>query len=192
MTGSTMQRGWNDWTESERARLETAFSAGHAADLWLDEGQGDTRAAEIAMPALYRAASDPRAFLPASLVGRMATDPSLRADFNMLLERVSQCHFPRAAAASSGALTEREANGYKLRLKPSRANAEQVYLLIDLPDHGTARENPPQGLKLQKSDGTILQTPLGAPAEGTIRVVLESASELVEALGDPASQIFLI
>lgn len=192
MTGSPTQRGWNDWNDSDRARLETAFSAQHAADLWLDEGQGDARAAEIAMPALYRAASDPSAFLPASLVGRMATDPSLRADFDRLLTRLAQCQFPRAAAASSGALTEREANGYTLRLKDSRANADQVYLLIDLPTHGPARETPPQSLILRTAAGAVLKQALSAPLEGTIRVVLESASELVEALGDPASRIDLI
>lgn len=182
MTGAS----WTSRSAPEKARIETAFAALHAADGWLDPaGAGPAQVA--AMPALFRAATDPAAPIPATLVGRLATDPGLRADFDRLVDRVAACRISRAAAASSGRLDRREAGGYVLRIKPSRADASQVYLLIDCPSEGPV----PQALLIRDGD-TILKRALNAPQDGTIRLVLKSTDPLVAAIGDPATEIDLV
>ena len=191
MTGSPAKTSWNDRSEEDRQRLETAFGALHSADLWLDNPAGERAdAARVPMPVLYAAATNPTTPLPATLVGRIATDPRLKADFNCLIERVSQCSFGRAAAASSGVLEKREAKGYTIRIKPSRADENQVYILIDLPEHGSV--NAPAVLMLRTADGSIHKLALGAAEDGTIRVLSTAESDEVKALGDPATEIDLI
>lgn len=177
---------WDSRTETDKARIEVAFGAQHAADIWLDPVDAG-KANPAAMPALYRAAADPIAPIPASLAGRLATDPRLRADFDRLLQRMAACRMGRAAAASTGSLDRREAGGYVLRIKPSRADPSQVYLLIDIPAQGTV----PQAI-LTRRGGEVLKRALEAPQDGTVRLVLETSDPLVAAIGDPATEIDLV
>lgn len=177
---------WQSRSEIEKARIETAFSARHAADLWLDTA-GPGQAKPAALPILYRAAKDPTAPLPAALVAQLATDTRLKADFDRLLSRIAACRMPRAAAASSGSLDRREAQGFVLRIRPSRADPDQVYLLIDIPD----RAETPQVL-MARDNGEILRRALGEPQDGMFRLILERSDPLLAAIGDPATEIDLI
>lgn len=191
MTGSPKNTPWTERSDAEKQRIETAFGALHSADLWLDNPAGERAdAARVPMPALFAAATNPATPLPAALVGRMATDPRLKADFTCLIERVSQCSFGRAAAASSGVLEKREAKGYTVRIKPSRADENQVYILVDLPEHGAV--DAPGVMLLRGADGSVHKLALGEAEDGTIRIVVAAKSDAVMALGDPATEIDLI
>ena len=74
-----------------------------------------------------------------------------------------------------------------LRIKASRADASQVYLLIEIPAQGAV----PQILLL-RSGAEILKRSLGPPQDGTVRMVLEKDDPLVAAIADPATEIDLV
>lgn len=179
---------WADRTPEERDRLARAFAGLHGADTMLDPGFGP--AVPAAMSALFRAATDPATPLPAGLVGRMAADPALRADFDRLLARVARYRMPRAAAAGTGALDRRAGDGVTLRLRPSSARPDQVHVLIDLPDTGP--EDSPTVLIVRDGSGRVWKHGLGEPVEGIVRLLLAADDPCVTALGDPATEIDLI
>ena len=127
-----------------------------------------------------------------------------------------------AAAASAGALERREAGGCTLRLVSSRAGDAQVYLLIELPEGGAGAPAGSHGAKTSAGDeertlssgqeagsgGTgvaapgrlIVKTAAGAfltedlppPETRTIRLLKAADDPMVRALGEPASEIYLL
>lgn len=127
-----------------------------------------------------------------------------------------------AAAAGAGALERREAGGCTLRLISSRAGDDQVYLLIELPDGGadapdaddgaTSRaameERPPSSgrgsgggvtgtpapgrLIVKTAAGEFLMEDLPLPEARTIRLLKAADDPVVRAIGEPASEIFLL
>ena len=127
-----------------------------------------------------------------------------------------------AAAASAGVLERREAGGCTLRLISSRAGDGQVYLLIELPEAGAAAPAGGHGAKGSAaeeertlssgqgddSDGTgaaapgrlIVKTAAGIflveelppPETRTIRLLKAADDPVVQAVGEPASEIYLL
>ena len=127
-----------------------------------------------------------------------------------------------AAAASTGSLERREAGGCTLRLISSRAGDGQVYLLIELPegdagssprDRGPARRaleterdsasgregesgEPeaavPGRLVVKTAAGAFLMEDFPPPETRTIRLVKAADDPVVRAVGEPASEIFLL
>ena len=127
-----------------------------------------------------------------------------------------------AAAASAGALERREAGGCTLRLISSRAGDGQVYLLIELPEggadappgghgaernaaeeehassseHRTDRGGPgiaaPGRMVVKTAAGALLMEYLPPPETRTIRLVKAADDPVVRAVGEPASEIFLL
>ena len=127
-----------------------------------------------------------------------------------------------AAAASAGALERREAGGCTLRLISSRAGDGQVYLLIELPEggagapaggHGTERNAAyeehassseqrterggtgtaaPGRLIVKTASGAFLMAVLPPPETRTIRLLMAADDPVVQAVGEPASEIFLL
>ena len=127
-----------------------------------------------------------------------------------------------AAAASPGALERREAGGYTLRLIQSRAGDGQVYLLIELPeagfgapagghgakrsaaeaertrssgqstDIGEAGSAAPGCLIVKTAAGTVLVEDLPPPETRTIRLLKAGDDPVVRAVGEPASEIYLL
>ena len=181
-----MSTPWRTLSDDQRERLQAAFVAWHGADMLLDT---DDHAAAPSRPSFTElvavaSASGP---LPAAIAQALLRDPALRADFNLLLQRTALVHVPRAAAAASGDLQHREAGGYSLRLVPSRSGAEQVYLLIEVPDGHT----PPQRLVVSNPDGTICKEDLPPPTERTIRLLKDANDPLPRTFAQPDSELFL-
>ena len=108
-------------------------------------------------------------------------------DVHLLLRRTARVHVPRAAAAASGALQRREADGYSLRIVPSRSGGQQVYLLIEVPEGQT----PPRRLVISSPDGTICKEDLPPPAERTIRLLKDADDVLTRTFARPDSELFL-
>ena len=127
-----------------------------------------------------------------------------------------------AAAAGTGALERREAGGCTLRLVPSRAGDAQVYLLIELPegagspllddseaergaveaegdmsseqrrDDGGPETDAPGRLVVKTVAGAFLMEDLPPPEARTIRLVKAVDDPVVRAVGEPASEIYLL
>ena len=127
-----------------------------------------------------------------------------------------------AAAAGAGALERREAGGCIVRLISSRAGDGQVYLLIELPEGGAgvpaggpgaepsaveerlasssrrrAAESgtgtaAPGRLIVKTAAGAFLIEDLPPPETRTIRLLKAADDPVVQAVGEPASEIYLL
>ena len=181
-----MSTSWRTLSGDQRERLQAAFVVWHGADMLLEADDQPAVSSRPTFGELVAAASAPGP-LPAALAQALLSDPALRADFNLLLRRTARVHVPRAAAASSGALQRRQAGGYSLRLVPSRSGADQVYLLIEVPD-GHA---PPRLLVVSNPDGTICKEDLPPPTERTIRLLKDANDPLPRTFRQPDSELFL-
>ena len=81
---------------------------------------------------IYHYATDPVATPNASLTHVLATDSRAREDLRCLLARVAPYRQVTRAAASSGAVTMRSGTGFEITLRESRADRDQLYLIIKL------------------------------------------------------------
>ena len=155
--------------------------------------------------------------LPTEVTAALRADPDLREDFALLVRRSARQHLPRAAAAAGReGLLRRAAGGYVVRLVASRAGREQVYLLVELPEaeetaaggDGAARDpaggapgdrnaraaatSAPGRIVVRTAGGEFLKQALPSPEARTIRLVMAADDPLVRAVGEPASEIFLL
>ena len=181
-----MSTSWRTLSRDQRERLQSEFVALHGADLLLEAERDPAPPSRLPFSELFAAATTPGR-LPAATARALLANPRLRADFNLLLKRTARVHVPRAAAAASGTLERREADGYSLRLVPSRAGARQVYLLIDVPDGQT----PPRRLVITNPDGTVCKEDLPPPAKRTIRLLKDADDPLTRTFARPDSELFL-
>ena len=149
-----MSKAWSARSAAERREVEAAFVARHGAELLLDGDAEPPSEAETGTPRARRRL--PFAHLHAALAGGgplppevsevLRTDPEIRDDFALLLERSAWQHLPRAAAAAGrDGLERREAGGFVLRVVASRAGRDQVYLLVELPEEVLVGADAPEG-----------------------------------------------
>lgn len=126
----------------------------------------------------------PRAALAAALLAQ----PALRETLSGLLARTALASGSRvAAAATAGGLSGRSGEGFRLRLLPARGEAAQTWIMIalDRPDPAPTR------LTVLTPDGPPETLALDPPVDGQLQVLVETGSDLVRALADPAATVFL-
>jgi hypothetical protein len=144
--------------------------------------------AQVSVGELYRHVRDPEAFVTRALIDGLENDVQLRADFSRLVAKNSQCRFPIAAAASSGGVARRDGDGFQITLRKSRAEPSQIYIIIDL----RARdEAPPTHLFVLGEEIRYCKHRLPLPLDGTIQLLAEDGSDIVRALEDHQSEVFL-
>jgi hypothetical protein len=123
------------------------------------------------------------------LLTALRTDTKLSADFNALLQKVSWSHLPQAAAASTNEdLRLRETDLCAIRIEPSRAEPDQVYVIIELKD---AEAKAPRSLITNAADGTIESLELPAAQGDVIQLLLQSDDAVLMALQDHGTEVFL-
>ena len=123
------------------------------------------------------------------LLTALRTDTKLSADFNALLQKVSWSHLPQAAAASTNEdLRLRETDLCAIRIEPSRAEPDQVYVIIELKDPDASS---PGSLITSASDGSLESMELPTDQGGVIQLLLEKDNALLMALSDHSSEVFL-
>ncbi len=122
-------------------------------------------------------------------VGRaLADDAALLADYRRLLGNLATVHFPKVAAASSGALEHRQIAGARLTLRGSRADADQVYLIVQLDD--TTRAPTALIATLDAAGATRLDLP---PFQGgRAQLLLDKSSAVVQAFQNINAEVHLI
>ena len=183
-----MNEPWGSRDRRERRRLAHRFAVLAFADDVTDAEPDEAPADGVTFQSLYDAAlrSGP---LGAEVAAALLEDPDLRADFDLLLERTARYQQPRAAVASTGSLDRRELGGIVVNLVTSRANAAQVYVLIETVDGG---RSDLAELIVKTSAGEYLKESLPPPDEGTIRLLKSTGDPITKALRDPASEVFLL
>ena len=125
----------------------------------------------------------------AELSATLRQDRKLAADFNALLQKVAWSHLPQVAAASSGEeLRLRETDLCAIRIEPSRAEPEQVYVIIELKDPAATA---PASLITSAADGGLENMTLPAARDGVIQLLLQRDNALLLALQAHGTEVYL-
>ena len=123
----------------------------------------------------------------AELEAALSSNPLLRADLRRLTAKVANYRIPELAAAASGLVTQRVAPGCRIRFEPSRAEPAQTYVIISLDDLG----RHPRWLAVFADDDRCRRLALPEPRDGLIQLLVESNSDILAALRNPKSEIFI-
>jgi len=182
-----MTRSWNAMSDDEKQATSTLFDALNAMDAL--EGRGKATSKSIGFADIYEYANNPNGVMSAELGAALIGNAGLRRDLDQLIARMSVYHFPKAAAASSGDLESREGDGYKIRLKTSRANESQVYVIVEISNTDAL---PPESLVVKLENGRYIKQALPEGLNGIYQLLLNTRTEMVSALRNIKTEVFLL
>jgi hypothetical protein len=146
------------------------------------------RPPRVSFDDLYRFANDPGEDMSSDMAAALAASPRLRADLRLLVERAARGESLIAAAASSGTITTRHGTSFRMTLRESRADRSQVYVLIQI--NGKAALAP-RALFVIDDASACRKLSLPTPLNGTVQLLLDADSDIVSALRDPATEVFV-
>ncbi|WP_417784113.1 hypothetical protein [Terasakiella pusilla] len=118
----------------------------------------------------------------------LQSDLAVRRVYQNLLRRQALFHIPQAIAASSEEYPMRHCAGCRVRLQASRAQEDQVYLIIELADQ---RSDSPTRLNLFGAGEVFASVDLPAQRNGVIQTLLDKDSSQARLLADPKTEIIL-
>jgi len=118
----------------------------------------------------------------------LKSDLAVRRTYRTLLQKSALVHMKQAVAASSQAYPERHAQGWRLRLQVSRAQSDQLYLILEMNDQ---RGKVAQTLHMFGPDDTIVRLALPAARNGVIQTIIDKESDVARLLAEPKTEIFL-
>ncbi|MEM7224223.1 MAG: hypothetical protein AAF495_14670 [Pseudomonadota bacterium] len=177
-----MTVAWHHMASEQKALAGALFEALSALDEVPAQG-----ADAVGFGALYAYASEPEQPMTADLEAALRSRPRLAADLRHLLAKGCARHGQRLAAASSGAVSHREGPGFALDIRPSRADASQVYVVIQLSDD----EPLPSTLFVTGPESAFHKQALPYLAGDRLQLLFEADAEIVLALQDPTSEVLL-
>ena len=184
-----MMGTWNSFTSKQKAAAAEMFGALSALDTLNDSlNDAGERPRRVGFSDLYAYATGPDSLMDDALRQALDENARLREDLHCLLGKVSIYHFGRVAAASSGAVENREGDGFRIRLKQSRSVDTQTYVIIELAEGQAAA---PTTLFVGNPEGQYVKKALPEAQDRTIQLLVESNSELVAALRDVSMEVFL-
>ncbi len=184
MTGT-----WETLTPRQQDAARQAFAALGALDRLDQAGRERSAGARrVGFSDLYAFATEPERAMTPALARALGADARLRDDLERLLVKTARYRSPRLAAASSGPVVHRQGTGFTIDLRPSRAEASQVYVIIELDD---IVPGLPRILFVTGRRDRLLKHPLPAAQGNTIQLLAEADSDLIQALRDPGSEVFL-
>lgn len=167
---------WQDLDDGGRETARAVFTA-------LDGARALTDAAMQAGPSIS-------AIWSALVTGR-PLPPGIvpSADFDALLVDAATIAIPRqAAAATPDSGIDRQAEGARLRVIPSRGGPGQSYLTITFEDQTTGAAR-----LIAVIDGAEpLEIALPVPVAGAVQLLLDNSEPILAALTDPDSRLFLV
>jgi hypothetical protein len=138
---------------------------------------------------LYTFATDPAAEMSPPLARALKTDRRTRDDLRRLLTRTSDLPpLMQAAASSTAVFANRSGAGFDMTIRESRADANQLYLMIRLRD-GAAP--PPRTLFVISEIDGCRKIMLPNADDGVVQLLLEAGSDLAVSLCDPKTDVFL-
>jgi hypothetical protein len=145
-------------------------------------------APRVAISRLYAVAANPGAAMPADVAAAMLRRPRLRAVHRDLLARAAMFHIPEAMAASTDDLTVRAGNGCRIRFEDSRAEPDQIYVIVELDDPEGA---PPSGLVFCDAENFCVSLELTGWRNGVVQLIVERDSDILRLARDPKSTAYL-
>ncbi len=183
-----MTDGWNSLNPNEQELAAGVFSAIAMAEELLERPQ-DPASHPLSAGAVFALANDPTHELDERTRAALIERPRLAELLNGLIRDDAMVAFPRAAAAADGTMLDRRlADGFRIRLVPSRSTVGQTYVIIDLP-LGQARTAGI--LFIVRPDAMPWKFQLPQPMHGLVQLLAENDSPLVVGLADPETEVFL-
>lgn len=183
-----MTDGWSDLTASEQTLADQVFTALAVADD-LMRPRSEPSPMRLTAGQVHAWALNPELELDDEARVALRNHPRLAELLDGLIRRNPVRMFPRAAAAADGpTLDRRLADGFRIRLVPSRSTRGQTYVIIDLP-LGLAQ--PAVAMFMVRPDAVPWKFRLPPPMHGQVQLLAESESDLVVGLADPETEIFL-
>ena len=152
------------WQDAD-SLAEAIFTARESLDGLAKSDQPDSPP-KVSFQEIYRYATDSSARASTDLIRVLTTDARAREDLRCLLARVAPYQQISRAAASSGAVTTRSGSGFEMSLRESRADRDQLYLIIKLAS--TAAPAPGTLFVIGDGDG-CRKVPLPRPINGVYR-----------------------
>jgi len=184
-----MSGTWKSFTPADRTEVQRAFDALSTLDsLRFPPAAEEARPKAVGFSELYALAMDRDGEIGEEMRAAIAADARLGRDLHRLLSKAALYRLPPLAAASSGAIAERKGEDFSIFLHPSRAEPSQVYVLIEL--ENTARDTP-ETLFICEGGGCYFKLALPKAQGRRIQVLAEVDSDLVRALQNADSEVFL-
>ncbi len=167
---------------------EAVFVALDTADTISGHAGPEGRQTKICFDEIYRFATDPSYPMSLELQEALRTEPRLSADLRHLLDRKMKHRSERCAAASTGPTTNRRGSGFRITLRESRADPNQIYVIIRFDATIVA---PPKTLFVIDAQCDCQKLRLPTPNVGGVQLLVESDSALVTALRNPETDVFM-
>jgi hypothetical protein len=180
-----MTTGWSSLNQEQQEVAARMFGALDMIDTVTKSVAAPRR---VGFSDLFAFANDPNREMTPDLSQALRQDSALEADLLHLLDRVAAYHFPRAAAASSGPVAQRDGDLYRIALRPSRAEPSQIYIIIELADLDSV---PPELIYVCRPGQPCEKHRLPIAHDGAIQILADLGSSLVEALRDGRAEVFL-
>ncbi len=125
----------------------------------------------------------------ARIEAAVAGDVRLRAGLDHLLDKLASARLPRVAAAATGPIGERRSGDLVLRLHPSRADRDQIYVVLAMPaDWGAGRRH----LIIRRAGAAPLRLALEVDTDGGAQTMIDRSGPVFQALTDRTSEIDLV
>ena len=180
-----MTSGWSSLDRQQQEATARMFEALDMIDTAIEPVATPRR---VGFSDLYTFANDPDRDMAPELAEALARDEALEADLIRLLDRTAIYRFPKVAAASSGPALRRDGDLYRISLRPSRAEPMQIYVIIELAD---LEMPPPALIYVCRSGRPCHKHQLPVAHDGTIQILADLGSPLVEALRDGQAEVYL-
>jgi hypothetical protein len=180
---------WDNLNKDQKARAEETFDAlSTLNELKVHLAPTENRSPRINFDDLYKYVTGTKQLDQTELSLALSQDKKLSAGFDRLLHIEALYYMPQAAAADSGEIYDREVEDFIIRLKPSRATPDQIYIMIEFKNPDAEH---PSRLFIMPVSGKCSKLDLPEGSNSTVQIVAESSSDLVKNLRDPGTEFFL-
>ena len=179
---------WKTLSAEQKATAGQLFDALSTLDALTASHARSDASRGIAFADLYAYATEPGRAMDERLRRALAADARLRDDLDRIFENTAVYRFPRVAAASAGEIDRREGEGFVIRLRRSRAQQDQTYVIIEVQD---AASEAPSTLFVCGAGHAYGKFPLPPAQDGVIQLLTESDSDLVKALRDVHTEVLI-
>ena len=173
----------NPLSDQEMALVRHALDAVELTNQVLASAENAT----VSFAEIYAYATNSEIVPSARLLQALSEDGRVRRDFDALLRNTSQYFLPQVAAASSGDVSTREIDGCKITFRSSRADADQIFVIIKLGDHDTR----PGSLFICPEGRPTEKVALPAPRSGRIQLLFDTDSPILRGLRNIDTEVFL-
>jgi hypothetical protein len=179
---------WKTLKPAQKKAAGQVFDALSTLDALTETDNEATTGGQIGFSDIYAFATNPAHAMDNRMREALLRNPRLRRDLDKMIANAPVYHFRRVAAASSGDIDSRESDGFKIRLKQSRAEETQTYVIIELAE---GAPKAPTMLFVRDAGEDYIKQALPEPQDGVIQLLVESDSDLVKALRDIQTEVFI-